>query len=456
LHAAYEGVVCLLTVASIFMDLPLRCFVSYKFCPLSITGMCVSGHRLGGPPLCYRPCGSCLASWQHSVPLPASWALHHSAGAGAGGVAGVGSISLTTASASSVVAGDVSKGFIDLSAGASTGASASVSATENVATSPAVGDAGGEGAAKSNTGLSPSGRLTPAAAALLSAIADPASTSTSTTGASGASGVSITTGATTVTTSTGASASTSNTPTRTAGRSGGVTVDPNDPSGSVASYRVGCGYANGKEMLGYYTMAQTSFLLFLFVVVAMAVCLAWRVADEEKQERRAAAEWLKSQNFAAYELRSELIDRFGIPGSSVRPEGSAIWVFFGVTAALTFTLLGWHNWYVLHPSPTATLLILLNLMTILMSTLILHLSFFGRLLALYKRNFSRVEFLTKLLNKATKEDVDSWWNCRNFVLNDDLSLDYDIGGLAVSATFLITLMLFGTLISQVRCGYCLM
>jgi hypothetical protein len=125
-------------------------------------------------------------------------------------------------------------------------------------------------------------------------------------------------------------------------------------------------------------------------------------------------------------------------------------VFFGVTAALTFTLLGWHNWYVLHPSPTATLLILLNLMTILMSTLILHLSFFGRLLALYKRNFSRVEFLTKLLNKATKEDVDSWWNCRNFVLNDDLSLDYDIGGLAVSATFLITLMLFGTLISQVR------
>lgn len=57
---------------------------------------------------------------------------------------------------------------------------------------------------------------------------------------------------------------------------------------------------------------------------------------------------------------------------------------------------GWHNWYVLPPSNTATLLIILNLLTILMSTLILHLSFFGRLLALYKRNFHRVECLTQV------------------------------------------------------------
>lgn len=88
--------------------------------------------------------------------------------------------------------------------------------------------------------------------------------------------------------------------------------------------RAGCGYANGKvrmysdydyfvqifllylyvmifilshtylhththtyiqEMLGYYTMAQTSFLLFMSVIVAMAVCMAWRVADEELAER---------------------------------------------------------------------------------------------------------------------------------------------------------------------------
>ena len=48
----------------------------------------------------------------------------------------------------------------------------------------------------------------------------------------------------------------------------------------VDAYRVGCGYANGKELLGYYTMAQTSFLLFIVVVVAVTVCLAWRVADE--------------------------------------------------------------------------------------------------------------------------------------------------------------------------------
>jgi hypothetical protein len=105
---------------------------------------------------------------------------------------------------------------------------------------------------------------------------------------------------------------------------------------------------------------------------------------------------------------------------------------------------------VLPPSNTATLLIILNLLTILMSTLILHLSFFGRLLALYKRNLNRVECLSKILSTTLKEQLDSWWSCRNFVLNDDLSLDYDIGGLAVSATFLIAITLFAALISQVR------
>ena len=40
-----------------------------------------------------------------------------------------------------------------------------------------------------------------------------------------------------------------------------------------------------QEMLGYYTMAQTSFLLFMSVIVAMAVCMAWRVADDELAER---------------------------------------------------------------------------------------------------------------------------------------------------------------------------
>ena len=67
------------------------------------------------------------------------------------------------------------------------------------------------------------------------------------------------------------------------------------------------------------------------------------------------------------------MDEFGRPASAIRPEGGPVWVFFGIVAALTFTLLGWHNWYLLPPSHTATLLIILNLLTILMSTLILHL-----------------------------------------------------------------------------------
>ncbi len=124
-------------------------------------------------------------------------------------------------------------------------------------------------------------------------------------------------------------------------------------------------------------------------------------------------------------------------------------MYLGVKLLLLIFVLGWHNWYVLPPSHTATLLIVLNLLTILMTLLILHLGFFGRLLALYKRNYLRVEYLTTLLSRVTESDIDYWLNCRNFVLNDDLSLDYDIGGLAVSVTFLINLLLFVTLTSQV-------
>lgn len=65
------------------------------------------------------------------------------------------------------------------------------------------------------------------------------------------------------------------------------------------------------------------------------------------------------------------------------------------------------------------------------------------------RNFKRVEFLTKLVEDLSEAKMDAWWNCRNFVLNEDLCLDYDIGGLAVSATFLITVGVFCILASQV-------
>ena len=50
--------------------------------------------------------------------------------------------------------------------------------------------------------------------------------------------------------------------------------------------RVGCGYVNGREMLGYYTMAQVSLHLFMSVIVAIAVCMAWRIADDELAERQ--------------------------------------------------------------------------------------------------------------------------------------------------------------------------
>ena len=46
--------------------------------------------------------------------------------------------------------------------------------------------------------------------------------------------------------------------------------------------------------------------------------------------------------------------------------------------------------------------------------------------------------------------ADAWWSLRSFVLREDLSLDYDVGGLGVSATFFIVLASFVVAIAQVR------
>lgn len=203
-----------------------------------------------------------------------------------------------------------------------------------------------------------------------------------------------------------------------------------------------------KELLAFYTMAQISFIQFLVVIVGMSVCMAWRVAEDELLIREEAVQWLKREDPQAFAMRDEIIQLYGEPGSSIRPEGNASWVSFGIVAAFSFTLLGWHNWSNLPPSSTATLLIVLNLLTILTSTLILHLGFFGRLLSLYKRNFQRVEFLSQKLKNLPLQEVNAWWNCRNFVLNEDLALDYDIGGLAMSLTFVIAISVFTTALIQ--------
>ncbi len=45
--------------------------------------------------------------------------------------------------------------------------------------------------------------------------------------------------------------------------------------------------------------------------------------------------------------------------------------------------------------------------------------------------------------------AEAWWSLRSFVLREDLSLDYDVGGLGVSATFFIVLASFVVAIAQV-------
>ncbi len=216
----------------------------------------------------------------------------------------------------------------------------------------------------------------------------------------------------------------------------------------IASKAMACGYLNGRELLAYYTMAQTSFVLFSMVLITLTVCLAWAVAPEEWTDRASAEQWLNKEDSSAHKLRVEINKRHGAPGSYIRPEGNFQWVLFGVASAFVFTFLGCGNWRAMPVSPTTTFLVILNVLTIQSSTLLLHLAFFGRLIAIYTRNKSRVEMLSELLKTGGIGNVDAWWNCRNFVLNEDLALDYDIGGLAVSATFIIDVSVCCVFISQ--------
>ena len=41
--------------------------VSFLLVALSLS---VTGHTLGGPPLCYQSCGTCLSSWSNSIKMP--------------------------------------------------------------------------------------------------------------------------------------------------------------------------------------------------------------------------------------------------------------------------------------------------------------------------------------------------------------------------------------------------
>jgi hypothetical protein len=51
---------------------------------------------------------------------------------------------------------------------------------------------------------------------------------------------------------------------------------------------LGCGYDNGREMLGYYTIAMSGFLPWLAVIIGLMTCMAWHVAKEELDARQEA------------------------------------------------------------------------------------------------------------------------------------------------------------------------
>ena len=99
-----------------------------------------------------------------------------------------------------------------------------------------------------------------------------------------------------------------------------VSVDAGDPYAPARDpFKFSCGYFNGKELMGFYAMSQTSFLLFTATIAALAGCLAWKVANEEVQERLAAEAWLKAEDPRAFKLREEMIKLFGPPGAFSPP-----------------------------------------------------------------------------------------------------------------------------------------
>ncbi|CAM9495904.1 unnamed protein product [Choristocarpus tenellus] len=218
-----------------------------------------------------------------------------------------------------------------------------------------------------------------------------------------------------------------------------------------------CGYANGKELLAFYTMSQSAILIYLAVMVGLLTCLAWKVSDEELAQRQAAESWLKGENPRAFEMREQMIYEHGPPGGSVRPETTRAWLMFGFVAAFTFTMIGWRKWGDLPGTLSSIIVVGVNVATVFVSILLLHVGFYGRLIALYQGNLHRVCFLSKLLKERIEQAEESWvhtaqawWSLRNFVLKEDLSLDYDVGGLGVSATFFIVFVSFLVAITQVR------
>ncbi|CAM9479251.1 unnamed protein product [Ectocarpus sp. 12 AP-2014] len=251
---------------------------------------------------------------------------------------------------------------------------------------------------------------------------------------------------------------------RQAGGSGGggesfwVEADEAAPARGSQRAKSGeaCGYANGKELLAYYTVSQSAILIYLAVMTGLLTCLAWKVSEEELAQRQAAESRLKGQNPRAFELRERMILEHGRPGSSVRPETTCPWLMFGLVAACTFMLIGWRKWGDLPVTAVTVVVIGANVTTTLASVLMLHVGFHGRLIALYQGNLQRVQFLSKLLREGTSKAeepwvhaAEAWWFLRSFVLREDLSLDYDVGGLGVSATFFIVLASFVVAVAQI-------
>eukprot|EP00968_Pinguiococcus_pyrenoidosus_P002889 scaffold167_cov244-Pinguiococcus_pyrenoidosus.AAC.6 len=171
-----------------------------------------------------------------------------------------------------------------------------------------------------------------------------------------------------------------------------------------------CGAANGAELVGFFAVAQSATFIFLSGIVVIIVCLAWSLSNFEKNKRKEAVKWLKTENCLAFALREELCLKVGPPGTDPRVSLDREWIYCGIGFALAFSNLGLKRWRDLNYSKRWTYLyVLLHICITFISFMLIHVGFYGRLRVLYLRSLSRTKLLTQQLSEILKseEEIDA-------------------------------------------------
>lgn len=163
-----------------------------------------------------------------------------------------------------------------------------------------------------------------------------------------------------------------------------------------------CGVLNGVGLYATLRLAQSATFAFLSIFGAIVTCNAWSLSLAEMERRRETESWLKGcEGGVAFALREELIFKTGRSGSPTPLFCDRSFSLLGACAAILFSSLAHRRWLQLRfLGNEAVAVSALHAIVVLASTACAHFAFFGRLAALYQRNFDRVQHLTAQLREV--------------------------------------------------------